>query len=63
MNSLVCQNVFFVFAVISMPIFCNAEPLTREVNLWMGVKGVGNNVPGPQITQSQTRSMAIQNLV
>ena len=49
MNSLACRNVFFVFAVIVLPMFCNAEPLTREVNLWMGVKGVGNNVPGPQL--------------
>jgi predicted alpha-1,2-mannosidase len=36
-------------AALVCPFLCGAEPLTTYVNPWMGVRGVGNTVLGPQV--------------
>ncbi len=36
-------------AALACPLLCGVEPLTKYVNPWMGVKGVGNTVLGPQV--------------
>ena len=47
--SLLVTCISALAAALVCPLLCWAEPLTPYVNPWMGVRGVGNTVLGPQL--------------